>query len=74
VHVFLIRALVGGELSASCPYLFTPEERTHGTRWIGGWVAQEPVCRYEYLCLHEIVVEKLINLVKNKQNSDFSKF
>jgi hypothetical protein len=38
IHVFLTLALVGGERSASVPGLFTPQERTHGTHWIGGWV------------------------------------
>jgi hypothetical protein len=39
VRVFLTSALVGGEWSASRPGRFTPEERTSGIHWIGGWVA-----------------------------------
>jgi hypothetical protein len=35
---FLTTALDGGEWSASRPGRFTPEERTPGTHWIGGWV------------------------------------
>jgi hypothetical protein len=38
IHIFLTSTLVGGEWSASRPGLFTPEERTPGTHWIGGWV------------------------------------
>jgi hypothetical protein len=37
-HIFLTSALAGGELSASRPGRFTPEERAPGTHWIGGWV------------------------------------
>jgi hypothetical protein len=36
--IVLTSALVGGEWSASRPGHFTPEERTSGTHWIGGWV------------------------------------
>jgi hypothetical protein len=38
IHVFLISAPVGGEWSDSCPGRFTPEERSPGTHWIGGWL------------------------------------
>jgi hypothetical protein len=38
IHIFLTLALAGGECSASCPGRFTPEERTPGIHWIGGWV------------------------------------
>jgi hypothetical protein len=31
-------ALFGGEWLASRPDHFTPEERVHGTHWVGGWV------------------------------------
>jgi hypothetical protein len=37
-HIILIRALVGGEWSASRPSRFTPAERVLDTQWIGGWV------------------------------------
>jgi hypothetical protein len=43
IHVFLTSALVGGEWSASRSCRFKPRERVAGTRWIGGWWAQEPV-------------------------------
>jgi hypothetical protein len=36
IRVLLTPALVGGELSASCPGHFTPAERTPGTRWTEG--------------------------------------
>jgi hypothetical protein len=38
IHIFLSSALAGGEWSASRLCRFTPEERTPGTHWIGGWV------------------------------------
>jgi hypothetical protein len=38
MHVFLTWELVESEWSASRPCLFTPEERAHGTHWIGGFV------------------------------------
>jgi hypothetical protein len=38
INVFLISAPVGGELSASRPCRFTPDERVRVTHWIGGWV------------------------------------
>jgi hypothetical protein len=31
-------ALVGGEWLASCPNLFTPEERAPDIHWIRGWM------------------------------------
>jgi hypothetical protein len=34
---FLTSAVDVGEWSVSRPGLFTPEERTPGTHWIGGW-------------------------------------
>jgi hypothetical protein len=37
-HVFFTAELVGGEWSASCPWLLCPMERVPSTRWIGGWV------------------------------------
>jgi hypothetical protein len=37
ILVFLTSALVSGELLASGPDQFTPEERGPGARWIGGW-------------------------------------
>jgi hypothetical protein len=37
-HVFLISALVGGELSALRPGRFTLREKASGTHWIGRWV------------------------------------
>jgi hypothetical protein len=33
-----MKALGGGEWSASHPGLFTPWERAPSTHWIGGWV------------------------------------
>jgi hypothetical protein len=38
IHIFLISALAGGELSASRPYRFNPGERAPNSHWIGGWV------------------------------------
>jgi hypothetical protein len=38
IYVFLSSELVGGEWSASRPWLFAPKERGPGTHWIGGWV------------------------------------
>jgi hypothetical protein len=38
IHIFLISELVEGEWSPSRPDRFTPEERTPGTHWIGGWM------------------------------------
>jgi hypothetical protein len=38
IHIFLTSVLVAGELSASRPGRFTPEERAPGTHWIGGCV------------------------------------
>jgi hypothetical protein len=38
IHIFFTSALVGGEWSVSRPGRFTPEERTPGTHWVGGWV------------------------------------
>jgi hypothetical protein len=35
---FLNWELDGGELSASHPFCFTPEEIDPGTHWIGGWM------------------------------------
>jgi len=35
---FVTVVLDGGELSVSCFGRFTPEERSPGTHWIGGWV------------------------------------
>jgi len=37
LHTFLTLALDGSECSASWPGHFTPEERTPGTHWTGGW-------------------------------------
>jgi hypothetical protein len=36
LHLFLVLALDGGELSALCPRHFTPKERPPGTDRIGG--------------------------------------
>jgi hypothetical protein len=36
IHIFLTRALAGGEWSTSHPGRFTPGERAPGTNWIGG--------------------------------------
>jgi hypothetical protein len=38
IRVFLTPALDGGELSASRPGRFTPDEGAPGTHCIGGWV------------------------------------
>jgi hypothetical protein len=38
IHIFLTSALVRYEWSASRPGSFTPEERTPGTHWTGGWL------------------------------------
>jgi hypothetical protein len=38
IHGSFTSALVGGERSASRPYLFTPMERAPGTHWIIGWM------------------------------------
>jgi len=35
--IHLTSAQDGGEKSASHPYVVTLVERTHGSRWIGGW-------------------------------------
>jgi hypothetical protein len=35
---FLMSALDGGDLSASCPGRFTSRDRAPTTHWIGGWV------------------------------------
>jgi len=40
LHAFLTSELDGGEWSASRPGHFTPRERTPGTHWLGGWVAE----------------------------------
>jgi hypothetical protein len=37
IHIFFTSALTGGECSASRPCRFTPDERTCGIHWIGGW-------------------------------------
>jgi len=36
--------LGGGGWSALCSNCFTPREWTFHYHWVGGWVAQEPVC------------------------------
>jgi len=38
LHEFLILALDGGELSASCPSYFNLWKGGPGTHWIGRWV------------------------------------
>jgi hypothetical protein len=38
-----MKALDGGEWSASRPGRFTPRERAPGTHWIGGWVGPRAV-------------------------------
>jgi hypothetical protein len=38
IHIFLTSALAGGEWSALRPSRFTPEEKSPGTHWMGGWV------------------------------------
>jgi hypothetical protein len=43
LHDFLTSALDGGDLSASRPGRFTPEERAPGTQWTAGWVGPRAV-------------------------------
>jgi len=38
MKAFVISAVGGGEWTALCMILFTPEGKIPGTHWIGGWV------------------------------------
>jgi len=43
MKAFVISAVGGGEWTALCMILFTPEKKIPGTHWIGGWVGRR-VC------------------------------
>jgi hypothetical protein len=64
IHVFLTLALVGGELSASCPCRFTPGKRGPGTHWIGGWVdpraGLDGVEKFKFLTLQGLELRPLV--------------
>jgi hypothetical protein len=76
IHIFLTLALVGGEWSASRPSLFTPGERTLGTRWIGGWVGPKAglndVEKGKFLTLPGLEIRPLGRPARSSRYTDYA--
>jgi hypothetical protein len=64
-------AVDGGELSASCPYHFTPRERASGTHWIGGWVGPRAVL--VMVAKRKLILHVYITLVSTYNEEDWKK-